>query len=400
MSRTKNIFSTLKGDRAIWAITAFLALFSFLPVFSASSNLAYLYGNGETLPFLVRHFMHLVLGFAIIYGVHKVPAHYFKGLSIIGVPIVIILLLITMAQGTTIDGANASRWIKVPFVGITFQTSTLASVVLMIYIARYLSKIKDQQITFKESILPLWVPVALILGLILPANFSTTAIIFAMVLTLVFMGGYPFKYLAIIVATGLLALTMFILAAKAFPGVFPNRVDTWMSRIDSFADDEDSEGDYQIEKAKIAIATGGLTGLGPGKSVQKNFLPQSSSDFIYAIIVEEFGLVGGLMLLLMYLLLLFRILVVAHKADTVFGKLAVMGVGLPIVFQALINMAVAVELFPVTGQTLPLVSSGGTSIWMTCLAIGIILSVSAKREEVRVKEEEEMNPLDVLSEAM
>ena len=400
MSKTKNIFSTLKGDRAIWAITAFLALFSFLPVFSASSNLAYLYGNGETLPFLVRHFMHLVLGFAIIYGVHKVPAHYFKGLSIIGVPIVIILLLITMAQGTTIDGANASRWIKVPFVGITFQTSTLASVVLMIYIARYLSKIKDQQITFKESILPLWVPVALILGLILPANFSTTAIIFAMVLTLVFMGGYPFKYLAIIVATGLLALTMFILAAKAFPGVFPNRVDTWMSRIDSFADDEDSEGDYQIEKAKIAIATGGLTGLGPGKSVQKNFLPQSSSDFIYAIIVEEFGLVGGLMLLLMYLLLLFRILVVAHKADTVFGKLAVMGVGLPIVFQALINMAVAVELFPVTGQTLPLVSSGGTSIWMTCLAIGIILSVSAKRDEVRAKEEDEMNPLDVLSEAM
>ncbi len=400
MSRTKNIFSTLKGDRAIWAITAFLALFSFLPVFSASSNLAYLYGNGETLPFLVRHFMHLVLGFAIIYGVHKVPAHYFKGLSIIGIPIVIILLLITMAQGTTIDGANASRWIKVPFVGITFQTSTLASVVLMIYIARYLSKIKDEQITFKESILPLWVPVALVLGLILPANFSTTAIIFAMVLTLVFMGGYPFKYLAIIVATGLLALTMFVLAAKAFPGVFPNRVDTWMSRIDSFADDEDSEGDYQIEKAKIAIATGGLTGLGPGKSVQKNFLPQSSSDFIYAIIVEEFGLLGGLMLLLMYLLLLFRILVVAHKADTVFGKLAVMGVGLPIVFQALINMAVAVELFPVTGQTLPLVSSGGTSIWMTCLAIGIILSVSAKRDEVRAKEEDEMNPLDVLSEAM
>ncbi|RXG31782.1 FtsW/RodA/SpoVE family cell cycle protein [Leeuwenhoekiella marinoflava] len=400
MSKTKNIFTTLKGDRAIWAITAFLALFSFLPVFSASSNLAYLYGNGDTLPFLVRHFMHLVLGFAIIYGVHKVPAHYFKGLSIIGIPIVFILLLITMAQGTTIDGANASRWIKVPFVGITFQTSTLASVVLMIYIARYLTKIKDKVITFKESILPLWVPVALILGLILPANFSTTAIIFVMVLTLVFMGGYPLKYIGVIVATGLLALTLFVLAAKAFPGVFPNRVDTWMSRIDSFADDEDSEGDYQIEKAKIAIATGGLTGLGPGKSVQKNFLPQSSSDFIYAIIVEEWGLIGGLMLLLMYLLLLFRILVVANKATTVFGKLAAIGVGLPIIFQALINMAVAVELFPVTGQTLPLVSSGGTSIWMTCLAIGIVLSVSVKREEVKAKEEEEMNPLDILSEAM
>lgn len=400
MSKTKNIFTTLKGDRAIWAITAFLALFSFLPVFSASSNLAYLYGNGDTLPFLVRHFMHLVLGFAIIYGVHKVPAHYFKGLSIIGIPIVFILLLITMAQGTTIDGANASRWIKVPFVGITFQTSTLASVVLMIYIARYLTKIKDKAITFKESILPLWVPVALILGLILPANFSTTAIIFVMVLTLVFMGGYPLKYIGIIVATGLLALTLFVLAAKAFPGVFPNRVDTWMSRIDSFVDDEDSEGDYQIERAKIAIATGGIIGAGPGGSVQKHFLPQSSSDFIYAIIVEEYGLIGGLMLLSMYLLLLFRILVVANKATTVFGKLAAIGVGLPIIFQALINMAVAVELFPVTGQTLPLVSSGGTSIWMTCLAIGIVLSVSVKREEVKAKEEEEMNPLDILSEAI
>ncbi|MEZ7494083.1 FtsW/RodA/SpoVE family cell cycle protein [Leeuwenhoekiella aequorea] len=401
MSTSKNIFATLKGDRSIWAITAFLALFSFLPVFSASSNLAYLYGgNGDTFPYLLRHFMHLVLGFAIIYGVHKVPSHYFKGLSIIGIPVVIILLIVTMAQGTTIDGSNASRWIKVPFVGITFQTSTLASVVLMIYIARYLSRIKDKTITFKESILPLWVPVALILGMILPANFSTTAIIFVMVLTLVFLGGYPIKYLSIIVVSGLLVLTLFILAAKAFPGVFPNRVDTWISRIDSFSDNEDSEGDYQIEKAKIAIATGGLVGMGPGKSIQKNFLPQSSSDFIYAIIVEEFGLVGGLTLLIMYLLLLFRILVIANKAPSVFGKLAVIGVGIPIVFQALINMAVAVELFPVTGQTLPLVSSGGTSIWMTCLAIGIILSVSVKRGEVKIKDEEEMNPLDILSETI
>ncbi|MCC4214111.1 FtsW/RodA/SpoVE family cell cycle protein [Leeuwenhoekiella parthenopeia] len=400
MSSTKNIFSTLKGDRAIWAITAFLALFSFLPVFSASSNLAYLYGNGDTFPFLVKHFMHLVLGFAIIYGVHKVPSNYFKGLSIIGIPIVLVLLLITLVQGTTIDGANASRWIKIPFVGITFQTSTLASVVLMIYIARYLSRIKDKTITFKESILPLWVPVAVVLGLILPANFSTAAIIFVMVLTLVFMGGYPLKYIGIIVAAGLLTLTLFILSAKAFPGVFPNRVDTWMSRIENFTGEEDGEGDYQIERAKIAIATGGLVGVGPGKSVQKNFLPQSSSDFIYAIVVEEFGLIGGLTLLLMYLLLLFRILVIANKATTVFGKLAAIGVGLPIVFQALINMAVAVELFPVTGQTLPLVSSGGTSIWMTCLAIGVVLSISVKREEARIKEEEEMNPLDILSETI
>ena len=395
----REIFQYIQGDKAIWAVVALLALFSFLPVYSASSNLAYLYGDGSTLPFLLKHFAHLVLGFAIIYGVHKIPYHYFRGLSIIALPVVVILLLITIAEGTTIEGANASRWIRVPFVGVTFQTSTLASVALMTYVARYLSKIKDKEVTFKETLLPLWVPVFIVLGLILPANFSTTAIIFAMVIILVFIGGYPLKYLGIILGAGLLFLTLFILTAKAFPGVFPNRVDTWISRVENFADNEDTEADYQIEKAKIAIASGGFTGLGPGKSIQKNFLPQSSSDFIYAIIVEEFGMIGAFFLLFLYLLLLFRLVIIAHKASSMFGKLLVIGVGLPIVFQALINMAVAVELFPVTGQTLPLVSSGGTSIWMTCLAIGMILSVSAKREVV-VTEEDEQNPLDVLSEAL
>jgi len=193
----------------------------------------------------------------------------------------------------------------------------------------------------------------------------------------------------------------FILLAKAFPGMFPNRVDTWMNRVENFANDEtNADADYQIEKAKIAIASGGIFGQGPGKSVQKNFLPQSSSDFIYAIIVEEFGLIGAGFLMLCYMLLLFRITIVAHKAETIFAKLIVVGVGLPIVFQALINMAVAVELFPVTGQTLPLVSSGGTSIWMTCLAIGIVLSVSAKRQVKKTEEEKELNPLDILSEAI
>ena len=400
MATSKNIFANLKGDRAIWAVVAFLGLFSFLPVYSASSNLAYLYGDGDTIQFLLRHLVHLILGFAIIYGVHKVPYHYFKGLSIIMLPVIILLLLVTLAQGNTMEGANASRWIKVPFVGLTFQTSTLAAVVLMVYVARYLSKIKDETISFKQSIIPLWLPVGLILAFILPANFSTTAIIFVMTITLVFLGGYPIKYLGAIVGVGIIALALFVLTAKAFPGLFPNRVDTWMSRIDNFSNNEDTEGDYQIERAKIAIATGGVVGLGPGKSVQKNFLPQSSSDFIYAIIVEEFGLVGGLSLMALYLLLLFRIVVVAHKSPTIFGKLVAVGVGLPIIFQALINMAVAVELFPVTGQTLPLVSSGGTSIWMTCLAIGIVLSVSAKREEIRLKEENELNPLDILSETI
>ncbi len=395
----RTIFRHIKGDKTIWAVIALLALFSFLPIYSASSNLAYLYGDGSTFKFLLKHLAHLLLGFAILYGVHKIPYHYFRGLSIIALPVVIVLLIITITKGTTIEGANASRWIRVPFVGVTFQTSTLAAVVLMTYVARYLSKIKNKKVTFKETLLPLWLPIFVVLALILPANLSTAAIIFSMLVILVFVGGYPLRYLAIILGAGLLLLTMFVITAKSFPNVFPNRVDTWMSRIESFIDNEVTEADYQIEKAKIAIASGGITGLGPGKSVQKNFLPQSSSDFIYAIIVEEFGLIGSLFLMFLYLLLLFRLVVVAHKATYVFGKLLVIGVGLPIIFLALINMAVAVELFPVTGQTLPLISSGGSSIWMTCLALGMVLSVSANREEV-INDEKEENPLDILSEAI
>ena len=395
----KNTFAQIKGDRAIWAIAALLAIFSFLPVYSAASNLAV--GSSNTFSFFVKHFMHLFLGFTIMYGVHKVPYKYFRGLSMVMIPIVFVLLLVTMLQGTTLEGANASRWIKIPIVNMSFQTSTLAGVVLMVYVARYLSKIKDKTIAFKETILPLWAPVFVILILILPANFSTTAIIFTMIMMLAFIGGYPLKYLLVIIVSGIAALTLFVLVAKAFPDAMPNRIDTWMSRIENFSNTADTGADYQIEKAKIAIASGGIKGVGPGKSVQKNFLPQSSSDFIFAIIIEEYGLIGGLFLLVMYSWLLFRIVIVSQKSETIFGKLLVLGVGLPIVFQALINMAVAVELFPVTGQTLPLISSGGTSIWMTCLAIGIILSVSAKRQELKNNEDlESDNPLDILSETI
>ncbi len=397
----KGIFQNIKGDKAIWAVVTLLGLFSFLPVYSASSNLVYVVGNGTTFGYLVKHALLLVLGFGIIYGVHSIPARFFKGLSIIAMPIVLVLLAYTLAQGTTIEGANASRWISVPLVGISFQTSNLAAVVLMIYVARYLTKIKDKTVTFTESILPLWMPVFLVIALILPANFSTAGIIFSMVLLLCFLGGYPIRYLMGIIGTGVLCLTLFVLSAKAFPGLFPNRVDTWSSRIESFSDGRDTEADYQIERAKIAIATGGVMGKGAGKSIQKNFLPQSSSDFIYAIIVEEYGLVGGFALMFFYLLLLFRIVIVANSSTSIFGKLVALGVGLPIVFQALLNMAVAVELFPVTGQTLPLISSGGTSSWMTCLAIGIILSVSVKSSERAVSMSkvkiDENNPLEVLS---
>lgn len=390
----------IKGDRMIWAIVALLAIFSFLPVYSAASNLAYAGGNGQTFGYFIKHFVHLFLGFSIIYGIHKIPYRYFRGLSMLMFPVILILLLVTLLQGTTIAGANASRWIRVPFVGFTFQPSTLAALVLMVYVARYLSKTFDETITFKSSLLQLWFPVFVVLALILPANFSTAAIIFSMITILVFLGGYPLRHLAVVIGMGLFGLLFFVLIAKAFPDVMPNRVDTWTSRVENFLDDKDTAEDYQIEKAKIAIATGSIYGLGPGKSVQKNFLPQSSSDFIFAIIIEEYGLIGGLFLILLYSLLLFRIVIVAQKADSIFGKLLTIGVGLPIIFQALINMGVAVELFPVTGQTLPLISSGGTSIWVTCLAIGIILSVSAKREEIRNQVEGDQSPLDILSEAL
>ncbi len=214
---------------------------------------------------------------------------------------------------------------------------------------------------------------------------------------LIFIGYYPLKYLATVIGLGIAALLLFLLMAKAFPtNKLFSRVNTWGNRIERFMDDKPNEDDYQIEKAKIAIASGRIYGLGPGKSVQKNFLPQSSSDFIFAIIVEEYGLFGALGIMFLYLLLFFRFIINAQKAPTLFGKLLIIGLGFPIVFQALINMAVAVELLPVTGQTLPLISSGGTSIWMTCVAVGVILSVTKKEQEVALDEEEKIKREEAL----
>jgi len=398
-----SILKYVSGDKTIWAIAALLAIYSFLPVYSSSSNLEYVVGNGTVGYHLLKHFVMLVIGFGIMFLIHKIPTHYFSGLSLIAMPVVVLLLMYTLAQGSTIGGANASRWIRIPFLGIGFQTSTLALVVTMVYVARYLSILKKQEakVRFSQTILPLWVPVLIVVGLIFPANFSTSAMLFSLVLVLCFVGGYPIKYLLVIVSAGVLFGLLFITAAKAFPDAFPNRVDTWVSRIENFGSDEvDPQANYQVERANIAIATGGLFGVGAGKSVMKNFLPQSSSDFIYAIIIEEYGLVGGLLLLLTYLLFLFRVMVIAHRSERIFSKLVVLGLGIPFVFQALINMGVAVSLLPVTGQTLPLISSGGTSIWMNCMAIGIILSASVKGGVPNEVLESEKNPLEILSEQL
>ena len=393
------MFQLLKGDKVLWGILALLAIFSFLPVFSASSNLVYVVGRGTPWGYLVKHFVILVIGFVLMYSVHKIPFHYFKGISILMLPVVLVLLVYTASQGTVIEGANASRWVKIPFIGLSFQTSTLATVVLMVFVANYLSKPDLKSIKFSKSLVQLWLPVLSVVLLIFPSNLSTAALLFTMVMILAFVAHYPMRYLLTICGLGLVFVLLFFLLVKAFPGAFPNRVDTWVSRIENFSSGQSDDGNYQVARAKTAIVSGKIFGLGAGKSRMKNFLPQSSSDFIYAIIVEEFGLLGGIGLILLYLLLLFRIVVITHNSNNLFGKLTVVGLGIPIIFQAFINICVALQVLPVTGQNLPMISSGGTSAWMTCIAIGIILSVSVKKSSDTDQDEKlNTNPISILSE--
>ncbi len=382
---------SLKGDKGIWSFVALLALFSFMPVFSASSNLAYMnHGTGNTLSYLVKHAVHIGFGFWILYQVQKIQVNRFKAIAILLLPFSWLLIAATYFIG--VEQGSATRWLRIPGTSITFQPSTAAFVMLMMFVAFYLSRKREEPLTFKSTLINLWLPVGITLMLILPNNFSTAALIFAMVLMLAFTANYPVKYLLGVIGIGVTAFALFIAVGKFVNKTQPevktglfHRVATWEKRLESFVNEDEKtdaqNDDYQIEKAKTAIATGGLYGLGPGKSVQKNFLPQSSSDFIFAIIVEEYGLLGGLTVLSLYMLLFLRFIITAHKAKSQYGKLLIVGLGFPIIFQALINMGVAVQLLPVTGQTLPLVSSGGSSIWMTFFAIGVILSATKKEEE-------------------
>ena len=392
------MLESIKGDKVLWGILALLAIFSFLPIFSSSTNLVYVVGKGTPWGYFFKHFIILSIGFFLMYSIHKVPFKYFKGISILMLPIVILLLIYTLSQGTIISGANASRWLKIPIVGISFQTSTLASIVLMVYSARYLSKLKIKKSNLKNSLLEFWLPVFVIVLLILPSNLSTAILLFCMILMLAFIASYPLKFLISIIILGLTSLFVFISLARSFPEIFPNRIDTWINRIENFKTGQSADGNYQLSRAKTAIVSGKFIGLGAGKSRMKNFFPQSSSDFIYPIIVEEFGLIGGVALILLYLLLLYRIVVISYRTKSSFGKLTVIGLGIPIVTQAFVNIGVALQVIPVTGQNLPMISSGGTSAWITCIAMGIILSVSTKIESDDDLKIENNNPLNILSE--
>ncbi|HOZ40089.1 MAG TPA: FtsW/RodA/SpoVE family cell cycle protein [Flavobacteriales bacterium] len=375
-----NLVHKLRGDRVIWMTALFLGLISLLAVYSSISSLAFKREGGSTLHFLFKHGLMLATGGVIMYYASTVKYTIYSRLSMLVIPVTAGLLLLTLLLGSNIN--DASRWITIPIINQSFQTSDLAKVVLIVYLARVLGKHHDQEWTFRDVVLQLMVPVGAICGLILPANFSTAALLFLLCMIIMFIGQVPMKHLLLIVGGAIGAFVLLLLLADQFPDLLP-RLATWVQRIKSFtAGGADPDANYQVEHAKIAIASGGLLPNGPGSGASRNWLPHPYSDMIYAFIIEEYGsILGGLGLLLLYLILLFRAVRIAGRVEKPFGALVAVGLSLMLVLQAMINMAVAVNLVPVTGQPLPLVSMGGTSVWFTCLAIGIVLSVSRSLDE-------------------
>ena len=364
------------GDKAIWIVVIALAIFSFLPVYSASSNFVVnlIFSN------IIKHVSIIFIGIMIMYSTHLFDYKYFKGLSLIALPLVIFLLFFASFQGNVIDGANANRWLNIPILDISFQPSTLASIFLLIYLSNFLSKEKNKNLSLTKTFLLMWLPIILVVGLILPSNFSTALLIFIMSTMIIFIAGYKLKHLTVLFLLFIFLISSFLYAVNKFPDIIPNRVDTWTNRIENFVNNDiDDTSNYQINRAKAAIANGKIFGVGAGKSSMKYILPQSTSDFIFSIIAEEYGIIVSLIILLLYVVLLFRIVITSYRSQTKFGQLVSVAVGIPVVFQAFTNMAVAVQLIPVTGQPLPLVSTGGTSIWITFLAMGILLSVSKNK---------------------
>lgn len=367
----------IKGDKVVWLVVMLLAILSVLAVYSSIVTLAYKYKGGDTLYYLFKHGFILIVGFVLMIVAHSLNYKYYSRISQIAIIISIPLLLLTLITGANIN--DASRWLVIPVINQTFQTSDLAKLALIMYLARLLYKKQDNIKDFKSAFVPIMLPVLAVCGLIFPANFSTAAMLFTTSLVLMFIGRVSLKYILSLIGIGLGCLLLMLSIASAKPDLLP-RLGTWVSRIETFTQGGDSDSNYQADQAKIAIATGGIVGKGPGGSTQRNFLPHPYSDFIYAIVIEEYGLLGGLAVIILYLILFYRGVKIAQKAERSFGTFLAIGLSFSLVFQAMINMAVAVNLFPVTGQPLPLVSMGGTSIWFTCLAIGIILSVSRKIE--------------------
>ena len=357
----------LEGDRTIWGVVFLLCLFSIVIVYSAA-------GISE----IFKHIMRLGLGLACMYLAHQLKFKYFSKLGVLGFWASIILLIWVLLWGVNVN--DASRWLVIA--GQQFQPSDIAKLSIILFTARQLSKQRDFLDDFKGVIWHVLLPILLICILILPANFSTAALVFVNGLVLMFISKINLKYIFGIIGIALFSGLLLYGTTKFFPvmsKIMPRSV-TWVNRIDGFfipSDNHNMNAGYQVNQGKVAIHKGGFFGVGPGKSVQRNFVYASSSDFIFAIMIEEYGLIIGAFLpLLLYMILFFRAIKIATKSASLFGGLIVSGLAFSLVFQAMTNMAVAVGLFPVTGQTLPLISMGGTSILFTCITIGIILSVS------------------------
>lgn len=395
----QKLLNNTRGDKVIWAIVIVLSLVSVLAVYSSTGSLAYRMQKGNTEYYLFKQLSVLVLGVLIIYIAHRVNYTVYSRIAVILFLISIPLLLYTLLFGSTIN--EASRWIRLPVINLTFQTSDMAKLALFMYISRQLSRKQKIIKDFKKGFLPIMAPVCIICLLIMPANMSTALMLGASCMLLCFIGRVNIKHLAALVGVGILG-TALIISVVLLTGVGGGRVATWKSRIEHFRDHDNKEDQpYQVQQAKIAIAGGGILGRGPGNSEQRNFLPHPYSDFIFAIIIEEYGLLGAALLVGFYMIFLFRSIRIFKRCPYAFGAFLSIGLSFTLVIQALANMAVAVNLMPVTGITLPLVSMGGTSIWFTSLAIGIILSVSRTVEDTdrkRALREQEASGTEVREE--
>ncbi|MEO8415145.1 MAG: FtsW/RodA/SpoVE family cell cycle protein [Ginsengibacter sp.] len=392
---TGNIFNRTKGDKVIWAIVIMLTMVSILVVYSSIGSLAYKM-NKSTESYLFKQIGFITLGVLIIYFAHRVNYTIYSRVATILFLISIPLLFYTLKFGSSINEAN--RWIKLPVINMTFQTSDLAKLALFMYLSRQLSRRQNEIKDFKKGFLPLIVPVIIICALIAPANLSTALLIGGTALMLMFIGRVRLRHIFLVVASALVPILILILVATHYynkedhtardlPGVLTfGRMSTWVRRVQDFMYNDKSDASYQIQQAKIAIANGGWLGKGPGKSEQRNFLPHPYSDFIYAIIIEEYGLIGGAIIILIYLLFLFRSIRIFQRCPYAFGAFLAVALSFTLVIQAMVNMAVNVNLFPTTGVTLPLVSMGGSSLWFTCFSIGIILSVARNVEQMEGKE--------------
>ena len=396
-SSIKNFGQRTKGDKVIWALVFLLVMISLLVVYSATGSLAYKLYRGNTEIYLFKQFAFIVTGMTLIYFTHRVNYTIWSRVAQILFILSIPLLIYTLFFGVRMN--EGSRWIKLPFINMTMQTSDLAKLALFMYLARLISKKQNVIKDFKQGFLPIIIPIAVTCALIAPANLSTALLLGSSCILLLFIGRARTKHLLITIGIALIPLVFLVFAAvirhnsgneeivtaqTKSSGLFA-RVDTWINRVESFiySSKQAIDGDaYQVTQAKIAIAAGGFVGVGPGNSTQRNFLPQAYNDFIYPIIIEEYGLIGGAIILFIYLAFLWRSIRIFKRCPYAFGAFLALGLSFTLVIQAVANMAVSVNLFPVTGVTLPLISMGGSSFLFTCFAIGIILSVARNVEQL------------------